>query len=105
MGILRLALRCPHTLYVGVLRLLNTLKLVPFATLAFVSVALAQVVPGGGPPAVGVVKAEKRPITETNEFIGRIQAMNRVDIVARVTAFLEQVQFKDGAEVKKGDIL
>jgi membrane fusion protein, multidrug efflux system len=48
---------------------------------------------------------EKRPITQTDEFIGRIQAINRVDIVARVTAFLEEVQFKDGAEVKKGDIL
>jgi membrane fusion protein (multidrug efflux system) len=85
--------------------LFNTLKFVPLAALAFMSVAPAQVIPGGGPPAVGVAKAEKRPITETNEFIGRIQAMNRVDIVARVTAFLEQVRFKDGAEVTKGDIL
>jgi membrane fusion protein (multidrug efflux system) len=105
MGIVWLALRYPHTFYAVALRLFNRLKFVPFAALAFVSVALAQVVPGGGLPAVGVVKAEKRPITETNEFIGRIQAMNRVDIVARVTAFLEQVQFKDGAEVNKGDIL
>lgn len=56
-------------------------------------------------PAVGVVKVEKRPITERDEFIGRIQAMNRVDIVARVSAFLQQVRFKDGAEVKDGDIL
>jgi membrane fusion protein, multidrug efflux system len=56
-------------------------------------------------PAVGVVKVEKRPITETDEFIGRIQAMNRVDIVARVAAFLDQVRFKDGAEVNVGDIL
>lgn len=78
----------------------NTLKFVPLAVLTLMPIALAQ-----GPPAVGVVKAEKRPITETNEFIGRIQAMNRVDIVARVTAFLEEVRFKDGAEVKKGDIL
>src|SRR5882724_1704647 len=56
-------------------------------------------------PAVGVIEVEKRPITPTDEFIGRIQAINRVDIVARVTAFLEEVRFKDGAEVKKGDIL
>ncbi len=52
------------------------------------------------PPAVGVVKAEKKPITESNEFIGRIQAINRVEVVARVTAFLEKVEFKDGQEVK-----
>jgi membrane fusion protein, multidrug efflux system len=56
-------------------------------------------------PAVGVVKVEKHPITQSDEFIGRIQAINRVEIVARVTAFLEEVQFKDGAEVKKGDTL
>ncbi|HEY5226119.1 MAG TPA: efflux RND transporter periplasmic adaptor subunit [Methylovirgula sp.] len=56
-------------------------------------------------PAVGVVKAEKKPITETNTFIGRVQAIDRVNIVARVTAFVESVAFKDGQEVKKGDML
>ena len=43
-----------------------------------------------GPPAVGVVEAIKRPITETDEFLGRIEAVNRVNVVARVTAFLEK---------------
>jgi len=38
-----------------------------------------------GPPAVGVVRVERKPITESNEFIGRVQAIDRVDIVARVT--------------------
>jgi membrane fusion protein, multidrug efflux system len=58
-----------------------------------------------GPPAVGVVAATKRPITETNEFLGRIQAVNRVNVVARVTAFLEKRLFEEGAEIKKGDEL
>jgi len=58
-----------------------------------------------GPPAVGVVEATKRPITETNEFLGRIQAVNRVNVVARVTAFLEKRLFEEGAEIKKGDEL
>ena len=40
-------------------------------------------------PAVGVVEATRRPITETNEFLGRIEAVNRVNVVARVTGFLE----------------
>jgi membrane fusion protein (multidrug efflux system) len=78
------------------------------ATILLVSggaAALAQGPPGGPPPAVGVVKAEKRPITQSNEFIGRIQAINRVDVVARVTAFVDKVEFKDGAEVKAGDVL
>lgn len=66
--------------------------------------ALAQE-PPSGPPAVGVVRAERRPVTETNEFIGRVQAINRVDVVARVTAFLDKVEFTDGAEVKAGQVL
>src|SRR5215469_12447964 len=57
------------------------------------------------PPAVGVVRAERQQITETDEFIGRIQAVNRVALVARVTGFLERRLFREGAEVKKGDLL
>jgi len=64
----------------------------------------AQPAPGG-PPAVGVVRAERQQITETDEFIGRIQSIGRVALVARVTAFLEKRQFVEGAEVKKGDLL
>ncbi len=66
--------------------------------------SLAQPAPAG-PPAVGVVEATKRPITETNEYLGRIESPNRVSIVARVTAFLEKRVFTEGAEVKKGDEL
>lgn len=58
-----------------------------------------------GPPAVGVTRAEMEPITESTEFIGRIEAIGRVSIVARVTAYLEKVDFVDGAEVKKGGLL
>jgi membrane fusion protein (multidrug efflux system) len=58
-----------------------------------------------GPPAVGVVEAVKRPITETSEFLGRVEAVNRVNVVARVTAFLEKRLFNEGAEIKKGDEL
>lgn len=67
--------------------------------------ASSQGKPGGGPPAVGVIKVALTPITESNEFIGRIEAIGHVAIVARVTAYLEKVDFKDGAEVKKGDLL
>ena len=57
------------------------------------------------PPAVGVVDATRRPITETNEFLGRIEAVNRVNVVARVTAFLEKRMFVEGAEIKAGEEL
>jgi membrane fusion protein, multidrug efflux system len=58
-----------------------------------------------GPPAVGVVRAQHQQMTESDEFIGRMQAVGRVALVARVTAFLEQQLFVEGSEVKKGDLL
>ena len=66
--------------------------------------AAAQPTPGG-PPAVGVVRAERQQIIQTDEFIGRIQAVGRVALVARVTAFLEKRLFVEGSEVKRGDLL
>jgi membrane fusion protein (multidrug efflux system) len=59
----------------------------------------------GGPPSVGVVRVLKQPITETSEFVGRIQATDRVNLIARVTAFLEERHFIEGTEVKQGDLL
>jgi membrane fusion protein, multidrug efflux system len=59
----------------------------------------------GGPPSVGVVRVQKQPITETSEFVGRIQATDRVNLIARVTAFLEERHFTEGTEVKQGDLL
>src|SRR3984893_1497027 len=58
-----------------------------------------------GPAEVGRFEAVKRPITETSEFLGRIEAVNRVNVVARVTAFLEKRLFNEGDEIKKGDEL
>ena len=58
-----------------------------------------------GPPAVGVVHARRMPIVATDEFIGRVEAVSRVALVARVTAFLEQRLFTEGIEVKQGDLL
>ena len=58
-----------------------------------------------GPPAVGVTQAKLTSVTEESEFVGRIQAINRVDLVARVTAFIEKRLFTEGAEVKAGQLL
>jgi len=51
---------------------------------------------------VGVVKVERKPIAEAQEFVGRVEAINRVEIRARVTGFLEEVLFKEGDTVKEG---
>jgi len=61
--------------------------------------------PGGPPPAVGVVAATRQPVTQSSEYIARIQATNRVNLVARVSAYLDEVLFSEGTEVKKGDLL
>ena len=79
---------------------------VAFTVGAFGMVAAAQAQQGpAGPPAVGVLEATKRPITESNEFLGRIEAVNRVAVVARVTAFLDKRLFAEGTEIKTGDLL
>ncbi|HEV7981409.1 MAG TPA: biotin/lipoyl-binding protein, partial [Xanthobacteraceae bacterium] len=51
---------------------------------------------------VGVVKAEKKPISKTADFVGRVEAINRVQINARVKGFLEEVLFKEGDMVEEG---
>src|SRR5208283_525661 len=62
--------------------------------------AMAQLGPSG-PPAVGVVAVERKPMTDSYEFNGRIEAINSVNIVARVTAFLDKQLFVEGSDVKK----
>jgi membrane fusion protein (multidrug efflux system) len=54
---------------------------------------------------VGTVAAELRPVTQATEFVGRVEAIERVDIRARVTGFLEAVLFKEGDVVKAGGVL
>jgi membrane fusion protein (multidrug efflux system) len=73
-------------------------------TLLSGSAAMAQNTQGAS-PAVGVILAEYKPITESTEVNGRIEARQRVDLVARVTAFLKEKLFEDGAEVNQGDLL
>jgi membrane fusion protein (multidrug efflux system) len=81
-------------------------SLVVAAMLAAVAspAARAQMGPGG-PPAVGVVKAALTPIYQSSEYIGRVQAMSKITIRARVTGLLEERDFHEGDEVKKGQKL
>ncbi len=73
--------------------------------LALLSTGVGAQPAPAGPPAVGVVRAARQQITQTNEFVGRIQAVGRVALVARVSAFLQKRLFVEGSEVKKGDLL
>lgn len=57
------------------------------------------------PPAVGYVEAVEKDVTPSRNFVGRIEAVARAELRARVTGFLEKQLVEDGAEVKKGDML
>lgn len=57
-----------------------------------------------GPPVSAAVVLEK-PVADTQEFSGRLEAIDRVEIRPRVSGFITAVNFKPGAEVKKGDVL
>ena len=57
------------------------------------------------PPAVSVTPVVSRQVTETGDYIGRVTAIDKVDIVARVPGFIEERTFTEGQQVKKGDLL
>ncbi len=57
------------------------------------------------PPTVTIAKPEKRTVTDFDEYVGRFVAVDMVEIRARVSGYLEKVEFKDGQIVKQGDPL
>jgi membrane fusion protein (multidrug efflux system) len=56
-------------------------------------------------PSVGVRAAAMRGVSQSFEFVGRVKAIETVDVRARVEGFLEKVLFREGQDVKKGDLL
>jgi membrane fusion protein (multidrug efflux system) len=66
--------------------------------------AHAQQAPAAAVP-VGTVPAERKPVSNTADFVGRVQAINRVDVQARVTGYLDSVLFTEGDMVKDGQKL
>jgi multidrug efflux system membrane fusion protein len=57
------------------------------------------------PPAVPVSHPVNRVVTDYVDFTGRTDAIQAVDIRARVTGYLVEIPFKEGAEVKKNELL
>jgi membrane fusion protein (multidrug efflux system) len=67
--------------------------------------AAAQQREGAATPAVTVFKVEQRDVTPSTSFTGRIEAIDKVDLRARVEGFLEQQLFTEGQDVMAGDLL
>ena len=57
------------------------------------------------PPRVTVAQVVSRPITEFEEFTARFEAVERVQIKPRVSGYISSINFTQGREVKKGELL
>jgi RND family efflux transporter MFP subunit len=61
--------------------------------------------PSPAPPKVTVSRPVVQEIIEWDEYTGRLEATENVEVRARVSGYLQSIHFKDGAIVKKGDLL
>lgn len=57
------------------------------------------------PPAVSVATVIEREVQDWDEFSGRLEAVERVDVRPRVSGYVQSIAFKEGVEVRKGDVL
>src|SRR5258708_30722015 len=56
-------------------------------------------------PSVTVAPVEQREIVEWNEFTGRTEPVDSVEVRPRVSGYIQEVRFQSGQLVKKGDVL
>jgi RND family efflux transporter MFP subunit len=64
-----------------------------------------QAAPSAPAPQVNVAKVIERKVNDWDEFTGRIQAIDSVEIRPRVSGYIERIAFTEGGPVKKGDLL
>lgn len=57
------------------------------------------------PPVVTVLAVTEQEVNPPTEYVGRVEAIQAVDLRARVEGYLQQVKFKEGADVREGDVL
>jgi multidrug efflux system membrane fusion protein len=84
--------------------LLPWLYLLGSAALAGCGPTAAQAPPSGA-PAIPVSQPVQREITDYVDFTGRTDAVETVSVRARVTGYLTKIPFREGSEVKEGDLL
>lgn len=81
-------------------------RLIAFALLfATASAAIAADAPAPPPLSVTVAPPLAKRIKTWDEYSGRFQAVERIEVRPRVAGFIEQVHFKDGSVVMAGDLL
>lgn len=68
-------------------------------------IATAAIAQNAPPPAISVAKPLITDVIEVDDFIGRFEAVDQIDIRARVSGYVDKIHFTDGAMVKAGDLL
>src|SRR5260221_13629184 len=81
----------------------------------FAAAAMAAVLPACGngsakagvpsPVEVSAAQVVVKPVRQWDEFTGRMAAIDAVEVRARVSGYIERIAFKEGVEVKSGDLL
>ncbi len=61
--------------------------------------------PPAPPPAVTVARPVQRQVMEWDEYTGRLEAVETVEVRARVSGFIEEAPFQEGSIIQKGDLL
>lgn len=61
--------------------------------------------PSAPPPQVNVAQVLERRVKDWDEFTGRFQAVESVEIRPRVSGYIDEIAFKEGGQVKRGDLL
>lgn len=61
--------------------------------------------PGGPPPEVTVARPMIKPIVDWDDYSGRFEAVDTVDVRPRVSGYLQSINFRDGQFARKGDLL
>ncbi len=59
----------------------------------------------GSPPLVTVITVSEEDVNPMVEYVGHVEALQTVDVPARVSGVLEQVYFKEGSDIRAGDLL
>ncbi|WP_206861883.1 efflux RND transporter periplasmic adaptor subunit [Lysobacter changpingensis] len=75
---------------------------------AIATACSSQAEPGAGmppPPEVSVAQVLNKDVSRWDEFTGRVTAIETVELRPRVSGYVQQVAYKEGQEVKKGDLL
>lgn len=92
-------------------RALRSAALVSLSALAVAGLSACQRAesqPGAAampPPPVTVAAARETRVSDWAEFTGRFEAVERVELRPRVSGYIDEVRFVEGAEVRKGEVL